>query len=98
MPRYLRRGIWFSGAGTVLVVLSLFFLAGYNHTPYYPSSVDMQSSLTLVNSSSSLFTLQVMSVVSLLVPFVLAYIAAAWRAIDRTPITPAEMESGEHTY
>lgn len=91
-------GIWFSGIGTVLVVLSLFFLAGYNNTPYYPSATDMQSSLTIYNSSSSLFTLQVMSVVSLLIPFVLAYIFYAWRAMDRKPITEQEMESGDHKY
>ena len=91
-------GIWFSGIGTVLVVLSLFFLAGYNNTPYYPSATDMQSSLTIYNSSSSLFTLEVMSVVSLLLPFVLGYIFYAWRAMDRAPITELEMESGEHKY
>ncbi|WP_055098653.1 cytochrome d ubiquinol oxidase subunit II [Gabonia massiliensis] len=93
-----RLGIWFSGIGTVLVVLSLFFLAGYNNTPYYPSATDMQSSLTIYNSSSSLFTLEVMSVVSLLLPFVLGYIFYAWRAMDRAPITELEMESGEHKY
>ena len=91
-------GIWYSGIGTVLVVLSLFFLAGYNNTPYYPSAVDLQSSLTIYNSSSSLFTLEVMTVVSFLVPFVLAYIVYAWRAMDKKPITAQEMESGEHTY
>ncbi len=91
-------GIWYSGIGTVLVVLSLFFLAGYNNTPYYPSAVDLQSSLTIYNSSSSLFTLEVMSVVSFLVPVVLAYIFYAWRAMDKKPITEQEMESGEHTY
>lgn len=93
-----RLGIWFSGIGTVLVVLCLFFLAGYNNTPYYPSATDMQSSLTIYNSSSSLFTLEVMSVVSLLLPFVLGYIFYAWRAMDRAPITELEMESGEHKY
>lgn len=67
-------GIWFSGIGTIFVVLSLFFLAGYNNTPYYPSAVDMQSSLTIYNSSSSLFTLEVMSVVSLVLPVVAGYI------------------------
>ena len=91
-------GIWYSGIGTVLVVLSLFFLVGYNNTPYYPSAVDLQSSLTIYNSSSSLFTLEVMTVVSFLVPFVLAYIVYAWRAMDKKPITEQEMESGEHTY
>ncbi len=78
-----RCGIWWSGAGTVLVVLSLFWVLGYNGTAYYPSLLDAQSSLTIANSSSSEFTLTVMSVVSLLVPFVVAYIAYCWRALDR---------------
>ena len=96
--QHFTRGIWFSGIGTVLVVLSLFFIAGYNHTPYYPSAADMQSSLTICNSSSSLFTLKTMSVVSLLIPFVLAYIVYVWRAMDKKPITASEMESNEHKY
>lgn len=96
--QHFTRGIWFSGIGTVLVVLSLFFIAGYNHTPYYPSVADMQSSLTICNSSSSLFTLKTMSVVSLLIPFVLAYIVYVWRAMDKKPITSSEMESNEHKY
>lgn len=96
--QHFTRGIWFSGIGTVLVVLSLFFIAGYNHTPYYPSVADMQSSLTICNSSSSLFTLKTMSVVSLLIPFVLAYIFYVWRAMDKKPITASEMESNEHKY
>ena len=96
--QHFTRGIWFSGIGTVLVVLSLFFIAGYNHTPYYPSAVDMPSSLTIYNSSSSLFTLQTMSVVSLLIPFVLAYIFYVWRAMDKKPITEQELKSDEHKY
>lgn len=92
------QGIWFSGIGTVLVVLSLFFIAGYNHTPYYPSIVDMQSSLSIYNSSSSLFTLKTMSAVSLLIPFVAAYIFYVWRAMDKKPITAGEMKSDEHKY
>ncbi|MCU6769164.1 cytochrome d ubiquinol oxidase subunit II [Barnesiella propionica] len=92
------KGIWFSGTGTVLVVLSVFFLAGYNNTPYYPSASDIQSSLTIYNSSSTFFTLQTMSVVSLLVPFVLAYIFYVWRAMDAKSITPAEMEGSDHKY
>lgn len=96
--QHFSRGIWFSGIGTVLVVLSLFFIAGYNHTPYYPSVADMQSSLTICNSSSSLFTLKTMSVVSLLIPFVLAYIFYVWRTMDKKPITASEMESNEHKY
>ena len=96
--QHFTKGIWFSGIGTVLVVLSLFFIAGYNHTAYYPSSVDIQSSLTIYNSSSSLFTLKTMSIVSLLIPFVLAYIVYVWRAMDAKPITAQEMESNEHKY
>ena len=92
------RGIWFSGIGTVMVVLALFFIAGFNSTPYYPSAADPQSSLTIANSSSSQFTLTVMSWVSLLVPFVVAYIAYVWRAMNRKPITPDEIRSTEHKY
>ncbi len=91
-------GIWFSGIGTVLVVLSLFWIAGYNNTAYYPSLIDAQSSLTIANSSSSEFTLRAMSIVSLLVPFVAAYIIYAWRALTAKAITPKEMDSGEHKY
>ena len=80
-PSY-REGIWFSGTGTVLTVLALLLCAGWNHTAYYPSITDLQSSLTLQNSCSSPFTLKVMSYVSILIPFVLAYIFYAWRAID----------------
>ena len=76
-------GIWWSGIGTVLVVLTLFWVAGYNNTPYYPSLIDPASSLTIHNSSSSHFTLTAMSWVSLVIPFVLAYIAYAWYAMDR---------------
>lgn len=78
-----RRGIWFSGLGTVLVVLSLFWVAGYNDTPYYPSCADMESSLTIYNSSSSEFTLKTMSIVSLAIPFVLAYIAWVWYKLTK---------------
>lgn len=92
------RGIWFAGTGTVLTVLALLLCVGYNHTAYYPSTADLQSSLTLANSCSSEFTLRTMSIVSLLVPFVLAYIVYAWRAIDRKPITAKELEEEPHTY
>ena len=92
------RGIWFAGTGTVLVVLSLLLCAGYNHTAYYPSTADLQSSLTIANSCSSQFTLKTMAYVSILVPFVLAYIVYAWRAIDRRPITPEELKRDEHKY
>ena len=93
-----RRGIWPAGIGTVLVVMSVFFLAGFNHTAYYPSYADLQSSLTIRNSSSSLFTLQVMSWVSLLIPFVLAYIVYAWHQMDRKRITPDEITNTPHKY
>lgn len=92
------RGIWFAGIGTVLTVLSLLLAVGYNNTPYYPSTADLQSSLTIANSCSSLFTLKTMAYVSILVPFVLAYIIYAWRAIDRKPITEEEMKKDEHAY
>jgi cytochrome d ubiquinol oxidase subunit II len=78
-----RSGIWYAGIGTVLVVLSLLLIAGFGHTAYYPSLADPQSSLTIANSSSSLFTLKAMSVVSLLIPFVLAYIWYIWRTMDK---------------
>jgi len=90
-----RCGIWAGGIGTVLVVMSLFWVLGYNHTAYYPSLLDVQSSLTLANSSSSEFTLRVMSYVSLLVPFVLGYIAYVWYKMDRTKITQEEMDHAD---
>lgn len=88
-------GIWPAGVGVVLVVLALLLCAGWNNTAYYPSTADLQSSLTIANSCSSEFTLRTMSVVSLLVPFVLAYIVYAWRAIDKRKLTHDEIESGE---
>ena len=90
-----RKGIWFTGIGTVLTVLVLLLIAGWNDTAYYPSNIDLQSSLTLANSCSSEFTLRTMAIVSLLIPFVLAYIVFAWRAIDRKRITQEEIEQGE---
>jgi cytochrome d ubiquinol oxidase subunit II len=93
-----RYGIWTAGIGTVLVVMAVFFTAGFNGTAYYPSSTDLQSSLTIANSSSSEFTLLVMSCVSLLIPFVLAYIIYAWRAMDKTKITQEEIENTVHKY
>ena len=93
-----RRAIWFSGAGTILTVLALLLLAGWNDTCYYPSLTDMQSSLAITNSSSSLFTLKVMSVVSLMIPFVAAYIWYAWRAMNRKPITREEIRGNDHMY
>lgn len=92
------KGIWFAGAGTVLTALALLLVAGYNNTAYYPSTHDLQSSLTLANSCSSQFTLKVMAYVSILVPFVLAYIFYAWRSIDNRKIDAKEMEEGGHAY
>ena len=93
-----RRAVWFGGAGTVLTVLSLLLLAGWNGTAYDPSLTDMQSSLTISNSSSSLFTLRTMAWVSLFVPFVAAYIWYAWRAMNRRPITREEIRGDDHQY
>ena len=93
-----RKGIWWSGTGTIMVVIVLFWLAGYNSTSYLPSVTDIQSSLTLANSSSSLFTLTVMTWVSILVTFVIAYIAYVWHKMDKTPLTEAELEKESHTY
>ena len=91
------KGIWFTGVGTVLTVTMLMLLAGYSDTAYYPSVADLQSSLTLENSSSSEFTLTTMFYVSLLVPFVLAYIVYAWRKINDRKIDASELMD-EHAY
>ena len=88
-------GIWPAGIGTVLTVLSLLLCAGLNNTAYYPSLADLQSSLTIANSSSSEFTLQVMSVVSILVPVVLAYIVYAWHSIDKKKLDKEELTTDE---
>lgn len=89
------RGIWPAGIGTVLVVLVFFLITGWNATAYYPSNADLQSSLTIANSSSSLFTLKTMFVVSLLIPFVLAYIAYCWHAMDHKKLTVEEVKDNE---
>ena len=88
-------GIWYAGIGVVLVVLVLLLCAGWNNTAYYPSLADVNSSLTISNSCSSEFTLRTMFYVSLLVPFVLAYIVYVWRAMDRKKITKEEMSEGD---
>jgi cytochrome d ubiquinol oxidase subunit II len=93
-----KTGIWPVGAGTVLTVFSLFCIAGFNHTAFYPSTYDLQSSLTIQNSSSSHYTLTAMSYVSLLVPVVIGYIWYVWRAMNKQKITAEEMETGEHNY
>ena len=93
-----KSGIWPAGIGTVLVVLTLFWVMGYNNTAYLPSLLDVQSSLTLRNSSSSEFTLTVMSVVSILVPFVVAYIAYCWYKMDHKKLTSDELDNTDHKY
>ena len=90
-------GIWPAGVGTVLTVLALLLCSAWNHTAYYPSTADLQSSLTMVNSSASETTLRTMFYVSLLVPFVLAYIIYAWRAIDKKELDKEELYS-DHAY
>ena len=91
-------GIWPVGIGVILAVLALLLCAGWNDTAYYPSTADLQSSLTITNSSSSLFTLRTMAYVSILVPFVLAYIIYAWRQIDSKKIDAEELTREEHLY
>ena len=90
-------GIWPAGIGVVLVVLPLLLMSAWNHTVYYPSTADLQSSLTIANSCSSEFTLRTMAIVSLLIPFVLVYIAYAWYAIDKKKLTKEEI-SDDHAY
>jgi cytochrome d ubiquinol oxidase subunit II len=92
------RGIWFSGAGTILTVFALFLIVGLNDTSFYPSTFDLKSSLTIQNASSSHFTLATMSYVSLFIPFVLAYIWYTWRLIDKKRIDSAEFETGDGKY
>ena len=86
------KGIWPAGIGVVLVVLVLLLIAGWNNTAYYPSNADLQSSLTIMNSSSSEFTLRTMAIVSLFIPFVLAYIVYVWHAMDSKKITQEEIK------
>ena len=93
-----RSGIWYAGFGAVGVVVVLFLIAGYCSTAYLPSTADAASSLTIANSSSSEFTLSVMSCVSVLIPFVLAYIWYVWRKMNATPLTDKELKSESHTY
>lgn len=92
------KAIWFSGTGTVLTVLSLFLILGYNNTAFYPSTFDLQSSLTIENSSSSHYTLTAMSYISLFVPVVIAYIFFAWRAIDKKKIKAEDLKNEHHLY
>jgi cytochrome d ubiquinol oxidase subunit II len=90
-----RCGIWSAGIGTVLVGMTIFGLAGYNNTAFYPSKVDLQSSLTIHNASSSLYTLQTMTWVALAIPFVVAYIAYVWWSLDRTKTSMKEIQGPE---
>lgn len=92
------KGIWPAGIGTVLTVLALLLCAGWNDTAYYPSNADLQSSLTIANSCSSYFTLSTMAVVSIFVPFVVAYIAYAWYLMDRKKIDAEEIKAGDELY
>jgi cytochrome d ubiquinol oxidase subunit II len=96
--RFHDKAIWYAGPGTILVVFALFLMAGFNHTAFYPSIHDLQSSLTIENASSSKYTLTAMSYVSLMVPFVAAYIWYAWKSINDKKIDKAEIESEEHKY
>lgn len=96
--KFSRKAIWFAGPGVVLVVFSLFLVAGFNNTAFYPSTYDLQSSLTIERASSSHFTLTAMSYASLLVPFVLAYIWWAWRSINNKQINLDELEEDTHVY
>ena len=98
MKKDYNQGIWLSGTGTVVTVLCLLLVAGWNNTAYYPSTADLQSSLTLANSCSSEFTLRTMFYVSLLVPFVLAYIIYCWRKIDAKKIDKEEIANDHHAY
>ncbi len=92
------KGIWVAGAGTIMTVLALFLLAGFNNTAFYPSTFDLQSSLTIENASSSKYTLKVMGYVSLMVPFVIAYIWYTWRLMNNKKIDADEMNEDIHIY
>lgn len=92
------KGIWFTGIGTFLAVIALFWVAGYGDTPFYPSIIDPSSSLTIRNASSSEFTLKAMSYVSIVIPFVLGYIAYVWWSMDKKKLTPEELETTTHKY
>ncbi len=98
VSKHWTKGIWFTGLGTILAVLSLFWVAGYGDTAFYPSLLDPESSLTIRNASSSEFTLKCMSYVSIVIPVVLAYIAYVWYSMDRKKLTPTEIETTDHKY
>jgi len=92
------KGIWFAGIGTILTVFSVFMLAGLNNTAFYPSTFDLQSSLTIHNASSSKYTLIAMSWVSLLVPFVIAYIWYAWKMLSKRKVSESDLENDSMKY
>jgi len=92
------KGIWFAGAGTILTVFSIFLLAGFNNTAFYPSTYDLQSSLTIQNASSGKYTLTVMSYVSLLVPFVIAYIWYSWKSLNKKKINEEDISNDDMAY
>lgn len=96
--KFKHKGIWFTGLGTVLTVFAMFLIAGFNNTAYYPSTFNLQDSLTIQNSSSSHYTLTAMSYVSLFVPAVLAYIAYTWRAINKKKMDKSDLETESHLY
>jgi cytochrome d ubiquinol oxidase subunit II len=93
-----RTGIWYTGPGTVLAVFALLLVAGFNGTAFYPSSYDLNSSLTINKASSSLFTLRTMMYVSFIIPFVIGYIWIAWKSINNKRITEEEMKTEGHIY
>ena len=95
-PKF-KSGIWFAGVGTVVTVCSLLLLVGYNNTSYYPS-INLQSSLTIFNSSSSFFTLKAMSLVSLFIPVVLVYIIISWRSMEKKRIDIEDVNGDDHAY
>lgn len=96
-PRF-TKGVWFTGVGTFLTVMALFWVAGYGDTAFYPSLIDPASSLTIRNASSSEFTLKTMAWVSIFIPFVIAYIAYVWRSMDKKKLTPRDLDSDAHLY
>lgn len=98
MNKSFKKGIWFSGAGTVVTVTMLLLIAGYNNTSFYPSTADLQSSLTIFNASSSEFTLKAMSWASILVPIVAGYIFIAWRALEKKRTDIDDVNNDSHAY
>lgn len=93
-----KKGVWFTGTGTILTVIALLIIAGFNNTAFYPSSTDLNSSLTIYNASSSLYTLKAMSYVSIIIPFVIAYIWYAWRSMTRKAMDTRELEETDNKY